>query len=429
MPRCAPMRIGADRALARRRRRRAGRGDRRPPRARCRRTSALPAARCPTARALAGNLDRWPPEVARRGALGLRMPLQREAQSRRGAAACASNSAGATACWSGATSRRSSGCARCWPRASPGRPCGVPRRAARRLRCCAARWRCGCGPSTRTAHGDRAPATCRAACRSPTAPTSSTGWARRMNDMLDRIDRLMAGVRGVSDAIAHDLRTPIARARAKLEEALAQRRRRARRCARRWSRASPTSTTSRASSRRAAAHRRGRGRRAPRRLRAARPGAAAGRCGGVLRRGGRERAASAGDADLPARLDVVGDRDLLAQAVGNLLDNALKFTPEGGTCGSRRAAPDASGSRSRSPMTARASPEPTARARASASSAPMPRAHAGLGARPVAGARGGAAAWRRPAAGRYPSRDAAARPDRHAAPASGLTRRPARPAG
>ena len=70
--------------------------------------------------------------------------------------------------------------------------------------------------------------------------------------MLDRIVTLMEGVRGVSDAIAHDLRTPIARARAKLEEALAAagrpRRRRARRCARRWSRASPTSTASPASS-------------------------------------------------------------------------------------------------------------------------------------------------------------------------------------
>ena len=42
-----------------------------------------------------------------------------------------------------------------------------------------------------------------------------------MNTMLDRIEQLMDGVRGVSDAIAHDLRTPIARARAKLEEALA----------------------------------------------------------------------------------------------------------------------------------------------------------------------------------------------------------------
>jgi len=33
---------------------------------------------------------------------------------------------------------------------------------------------------------------------------------------------------------------------------------------------------------------------------------------------------------LPETLDVVGDRDLLAQAVGNLLDNALKFAPPGG---------------------------------------------------------------------------------------------------
>ena len=45
---------------------------------------------------------------------------------------------------------------------------------------------------------------------------------RTMNTMLDRIAVLMEGVRGVSDAIAHDLRTPIARARAKLEDALAE---------------------------------------------------------------------------------------------------------------------------------------------------------------------------------------------------------------
>ena len=38
---------------------------------------------------------------------------------------------------------------------------------------------------------------------------------------VEFIGTLMEGVRGVSDAIAHDLRTPIARARAKLEEALA----------------------------------------------------------------------------------------------------------------------------------------------------------------------------------------------------------------
>lgn len=40
-----------------------------------------------------------------------------------------------------------------------------------------------------------------------------------INEMLDRIGRLMDGVRQVSNAIAHDLRTPITRARARLEDA------------------------------------------------------------------------------------------------------------------------------------------------------------------------------------------------------------------
>jgi hypothetical protein len=43
--------------------------------------------------------------------------------------------------------------------------------------------------------------------------------AEVINEMLDRIGRLMDGVRQVSNAIAHDLRTPITRARARLEEA------------------------------------------------------------------------------------------------------------------------------------------------------------------------------------------------------------------
>jgi len=43
--------------------------------------------------------------------------------------------------------------------------------------------------------------------------------AETINDMLDRIARLMDGVRAVSNAIAHDLRTPITRARARLEDA------------------------------------------------------------------------------------------------------------------------------------------------------------------------------------------------------------------
>jgi len=41
-----------------------------------------------------------------------------------------------------------------------------------------------------------------------------------INRMLDRIEHLMAGVRHVSNAIAHDLRTPLGRIRSQLEEAL-----------------------------------------------------------------------------------------------------------------------------------------------------------------------------------------------------------------
>lgn len=44
--------------------------------------------------------------------------------------------------------------------------------------------------------------------------------ADNINDMLDRIARLMDGVRQVSNSIAHDLRTPITRARARLEDAV-----------------------------------------------------------------------------------------------------------------------------------------------------------------------------------------------------------------
>jgi signal transduction histidine kinase len=43
---------------------------------------------------------------------------------------------------------------------------------------------------------------------------------RDINRMLDHIELLMDGVRHVSDAIAHDLRTPLGRVRGKLEDAL-----------------------------------------------------------------------------------------------------------------------------------------------------------------------------------------------------------------
>ena len=49
---------------------------------------------------------------------------------------------------------------------------------------------------------------------------------RDINDMLDRIEHLMDGVRHVSNAIAHDLRTPLGRIRTRLEEALRSEQRR-----------------------------------------------------------------------------------------------------------------------------------------------------------------------------------------------------------
>ncbi len=47
-----------------------------------------------------------------------------------------------------------------------------------------------------------------------------TRLSRDINHMLDRIEQLMEGVRHVSNTIAHNLRTPLGRTRARLEEAL-----------------------------------------------------------------------------------------------------------------------------------------------------------------------------------------------------------------
>jgi signal transduction histidine kinase len=152
--------------------------------------------------------------------------------------------------------------------------------------------------------------------------------AETINDMLDRIERLMDGVRQVSNAIAHDLRTPITRARVRLEDA--------------------------------ATHAAG-----PDELRAAIERAEADLDGVVavfqallriaeIEAGARRSAFAPFDAapmlqdvaelyeavaeengqeftaDLPPYLPAFGDRDMVQQAVANLLDNALKFSPEDG---------------------------------------------------------------------------------------------------
>jgi signal transduction histidine kinase len=153
--------------------------------------------------------------------------------------------------------------------------------------------------------------------------------AETINDMLDRITRLMDGVRQVSNAIAHDLRTPITRARGRLEEAVLH---------------AGTEADLRAAIERATADLDGIVAVFQALLRIA-----------EIEAGSRRSAFASFDfapvlagvvelyeavaedrgltvaLDMPPSLPMHGDRALLQQAVANLVDNAVKFSPPGQT--------------------------------------------------------------------------------------------------
>ena len=134
--------------------------------------------------------------------------------------------------------------------------------------------------------------------------------AANLNGMLDQIQQLMDGVRHVSDNVAHDLKTPLTRLRNRLD-ALAR---------------SSADSSAREEAEQALAE-----------ADARREAFAEIRLDAVVADAAElyEAVAEAKEQHLRVSVGaepvVIGDRDLIFQAIANLLDNAIKYTPERGS--------------------------------------------------------------------------------------------------